>query len=337
MKYNRVLITGSTGFIGMNMRQYLDERYIGPEIIWLDRENGGDLTEVSNVYQVWNRFEPDACINLAGITSIGESVRKPMKYADINIPIVVNILEACREYDTRLLQISTSEVYGTNQNESGWKVSVGGTPNLNPFKTLKPMSEDHPIAPHSPYAWSKTCQDRAVYSWYQTYEMDASIVRLFNPYGPHQNLKKMIPKTMIDIAKGNPITLYGEGKARRDWVFIEDIVDGIWAALWGLPAGDVVNICTGANYSTLELVEHIKTVMIDEKYDFRSKTIKIDHPEDKFGQVFSLLGDLSKAKRVLGWKSAYNLEKGLKKTLKWLENTILRKRVMKGKNEFEKT
>lgn len=311
MNYSRLMITGTNGFIAHNFYQFMTTVENPPLIRLFDRVYGGDLCDWEDVERAWSRFEPDACINFASHTHIDTSIKDPRMFAENNIGLVVNVLEACRKHGTRLIQISSSEVYGTSQ----------GTvhPELVPHGV--PMSETHPLCPHSPYAWTKVCQDRAAYSWWQTYDLDASVVRPFNQYGPYQQLEKMIPKTMTRIMKGDPIPVYGEGKARRDWLFVQDTVRGIWQALHDLPAGDVVNLATGVNYSVLELVEEIKEVMADLGYEDKSQTVTVDHVDDRYGHVYNLLGDYSKAKKLLGWEPKHDLRAGLEKTALWMLNS----------------
>jgi len=305
MKYNRMLITGGSGFIATNMFQYLTTLDEEPIIRLFDRRYGGDLCNWDDVERAWKRFEPDACINFASHTHIDTSIKNPKSFFENNLHLMVNVLEACRLHDTRLLQISSSEVYGTNQ-----------------FKPpTYPMTEEHPLCPHSPYAWTKLCQDRAVYSWNNTYGLNASIVRPFNQYGPHQQLEKMIPKTMTRIIKGEPIPVYGEGQARRDWVYVQDTVRGIWTALQKLPPAEVVNLATSMNYSILELVDTIKFVMGELGYENKSKTVTVDHVDDRLGHVFCLLGSFGKAKKLLDWEPQHTLREGLRKTALWLVNT----------------
>jgi len=313
MEYNRILVTGGNGFIATNFFQYLTTLENQPLIRLFDKKYGQDLTRWEDVDSAFKNFEPDAVINFASETHIDTSIKDPKLFFDNNLGLVFNVLEACRKYDTRLIQISSSEVYGTNQLKNVFgKDGISGDAVMN---------ENHPLCPHSPYAWTKVCQDRAVYSWWQTYEIDASVVRPFNQYGPYQQLEKMIPKTMSRIIKGEKIPVYGEGLARRDWVFVQDTVRGIYMALNRLPAGDVVNLATGVNYSVIELVEEIKSVMGELGYKDKSMIATVDHVDDRYGHVYDLLGDASKAKNLLGWIPEHTLYEGLRKTAMWLTNS----------------
>jgi nucleoside-diphosphate-sugar epimerase len=311
MKYSRIFISGHRGFFGKNLIPYLKGLDDPPEIITLDR---GNLCNWGDVINLWLKEKPDACINLASHTSIGASISYPHMYAGNNIDLMLNILEACKENDTRLLQVSSSEAYGTNQN----KRMV--FPTTDTYYTK--MTEKHPLAAHSPYAWTKLVQDRAVYSWFQTYELDASIVRPFNPYGPHQPENKMIPLTIRNIMNKKPIRIFGDGSERRDWVYIKDIVKGIWSALNDLPAGEAVNFATGKNYSIVELVEEVKKVTAYRGYVDESPVEMVEQTEKRGGHVHSLLGDYSKAKKLLGWEPENNLHIGLRKTLRHLQSSV---------------
>jgi len=327
MKYNRILITGGAGFIPSNFFQYLTTLEEQPLIRLFDRRYGQDLTRWEDVDRAWSNFEPDAIINFASNTHIDTSIKDPRRFYENNLGLVVNVLEACRKYDTRLIQISSSEVYGTNKYVPKLvATNIKDKDKLRKIMDIKnvdapPMDEWHPLCPHSPYAWTKVCQDRAVYSWWQTYELDASVVRPFNQYGPYQQLEKMIPKTITRIMKGEHIPVYGEGLARRDWVFVQDTVRGIWMALEKLPPGDVVNLATGVNYSVIELVDNIKQVMGELGYEDKSKTVTVDHVDDRLGHVYNLLGDASKAENLLGWTPEHTLQQGLRKTAEWVLNT----------------
>ncbi len=295
----RLLITGGSGFIATNFFQYLltldeDEQ---PEIRLFDRRYGQDLTRWEDVEKAW-RWEPDAVINFASFTHIDDSIRDPRKFWENNLTLMINVLEACRRHDTRLLQISSSEVYGTAQ--------------------YIPMDEDHPLCPHSPYAFTKVAQDRSCYSWWQTYELDVSIVRPFNQYGPYQQRQKLIPKFTYNIVHGLPLPVYAEGKARRDWVYVKDTVRGIWMALNKLPPGEVVNLATGKSWSVIDVANLLKEIVpkASGKPDL-SKIVTVQHVDDRWGHVFHLEGSYRKAKELLGWEPKYGFREGLTETVKW--------------------
>jgi len=296
----RLLITGGSGFIATNFFQYLLTLPVEgqPEIRLFDRRYGQDLTCWEDVDRAWNEYKPDAVVNFASFTHIDDSIQNPRKFWENNLGLQINVLEACRKYECRLLQISSSEVYGTAQR--------------------LPMDENHPIAPHSPYAFTKVAQDRSCYAWWQTYGLNVSIVRPFNQFGPYQQRQKLIPKFIYNIVHGLKLPVYAEGKARRDWLYVKDTVRGIWMALKELPAGDVVNLATGKSWSVIDVANLLKKIVpkVTGKPDL-SKIVTVQHVDDRWGHVFHLEGSYEKAKRLLGWEPRYTFPKALEETAKW--------------------
>jgi len=299
----KLLVTGGGGFIATSFFQYLltlpEEEQ--PEIRLFDHRYGQDLCRWEDVEKAWE-WKPDACINFASFTHIDDSIQNPVKFWTNNLGLMVNVLEICRKHDTRLLQLSSSEVYGT--------------------AVYTPMDERHPIQPHSPYAFTKVAQDRAVYAWWQTYGLNASIVRPFNQFGPYQQRQKAIPKYIYNIMHGLPLPVYGEGKSRRDWLYVKDTVRGIWMALDKLPAGEVVNLATGKSWSVLDLTRLLKEMVpkVSGRPDL-SRVVQVEHVDDRWGHVFLLEGSYEKAKQLLQWEPRYTFPQALEETARWfIEN-----------------
>lgn len=296
----RLLITGGSGFIATNFFQYLltlpDEEQ--PKIRLFDRRYGQDLARWEDVDRAWELYRPDAVVNFAAFTHIDDSIKNPRKFWANNLTLQINVLEACRKYDCRLLQISSSEVYGTQM--------------------YIPQDENHPIQPHSPYAFTKVSQDRSCYAWWQTYELDVAIVRPFNQFGPYQQRQKLIPKFTYNIVHGLKLPVYAEGKARRDWLYVKDTIRGIWMALNSLPAGEVVNLATGKSWSVIDIANLLKQIVpeVSGKPDL-SKIVTVQHVDDRWGHVFHLEGTYEKAKKLLGWEPQYTFPEALKETVKW--------------------
>ncbi len=296
---NRLLVTGGSGFIATNFFHFLltlpEEEQ--PEVRLFDRRFGQDLTCKEDVEAAW-KWEPDACVNFASYTHIDDSIKNPRKFWENNLELMLNVLEACREYDCRLLQISSSEVYGT--------------------QVYTPQDEEHPIQPQSPYALTKVVQDRSCYAWRQTYDLDVSIVRPFNQFGPYQQTQKLIPKFTYNIIHGLPLPIYAEGNARRDWLYVKDTVRGIWMALNKLPAGEAVNLATGKSWSVKEVADLLKDIVpkVSGKPDL-SKIVTIDHVDDRWGHVFHLEGSYEKAEKLLEWKPEYTFPEALEETVRW--------------------
>ena len=283
----RVLITGHTGFIGSNMIEFLKDQNV--EVIGYSKSTGQDIFNSNQL----KRFvkKSDLIYHFAAYAKPGESITNPVKAIETNVKGCLNILEACREYKVPLIYPSSCEIYGNSK---------------------EPFKEDAPLKPLNPYAASKAAADRICFSYYISYDMNIKIVRLFNPYGPKQQLNKIIPILYSQAVNNENITVFGEGKDTRDYVYISDIINGLWLAR-NLPPGEVINLSTGKETTNLEIANLIlKLTNSDSKISF------IDYPKE-FGNIKNQVGSFEKAKRLLGWHPEVELEEGIKKTIKWLE------------------
>jgi nucleoside-diphosphate-sugar epimerase len=282
----KILVTGDTGFIGHNLKKRLSRESL--EIIGFSRKQGLDVLSYEQVF-TWTK-DVDVVYHLAAYAKPAESVINPIEAIETNVKGTVNVLEACRKNNFMLIYPSTCEIYGDSKS---------------------PISEDHPINPPNPYAASKAACDRLCYAYARTYKLDIKIVRLFNPYGPHQQLNKIIPTFYVQAKKNNPITVYGDGSDTRDYVFVEDIVEGLWLARL-LPPGEVINLATGRATSNLEMA-----LLIKEMLKSSSQIIFTGYPK-AFGGIKHQVGSYKKAKELLGWEPRFSLEEGLKRTISWL-------------------
>jgi len=292
----RVLITGGSGFIATNFFHYiLDKKDI--EIRLFDRRYGQDLTKWEDVDTAW-QWKPDLVINFASHTSVDLSIKYPSVYWNNNLELMFNVLEACRKYDSRLCQISSCEVYGEAQ--------------------YIPQDEKHPFAPCSPYGATKVAQDRACHAWFKSYGLDVIIVRPFNLYGPYQATEKLIPKFIKKILDGLPLPVYGDGSAKRDWIYVEDVCSGIWDASLKLPKGEAINLATGKSYSVREISNYLKDLV--PKLSGRpnlSKIVTVHEIADRPGHIYLMEGSYAKAKELIGWEPRHSIFEGLTKTIKW--------------------
>ncbi|MCG2825365.1 MAG: NAD(P)-dependent oxidoreductase [Thermoplasmatales archaeon] len=294
----KVLITGHTGFIGSNMFQSLKKkRYVEP--VGFARTTGQDIFDTNQL----NKFVKDCDIvyHFAAYAKPGESITHPVRAIDINVKGCVRILESCRKYDVPLIYPSSCEIYGDSD---------------------KPLKEDNPLNPTNPYAASKVAADRICYSYYKAYGLDVKIVRLFNPYGPNQQLNKIIPVFYSQAVRDKPITVYGKGSDTRDYVYIDDIVRGLWIAR-KLSKGEYVNLATGRKTTNLEMAK-----LILKATDGKSRISFTPYPKE-FGNIRNQVGSYEKAKKAIGWHPRIKLEEGVKKTISWLKS------VSGEKNESE--
>ena len=291
----KILVTGHTGFIGSNMFSFL-KRKRSIEPVGYSRSTGQNIFNINQLKKFVEKC--DMVYHFAAYAKPGESIITPVRAIDTNIRGCLNILEVCREFNVPIIYPSSCEIYGDSD---------------------KPIQEDFPIKPPNPYAASKAAADRICFAYYRSYGLDVKIVRLFNPYGPNQQLNKIIPIFYFQAIENRPITVFGEGKDTRDYVFIDNIIQGLWLAR-KLPAGEVVNLATGRKTTNLDLAELIlKVTKSDSEITF------VEYPKE-FGNIKNQVGCYDKARKVLGWSPNVKLEEGVKKTIMWLKSLRGRKK-----------
>ena len=284
----KILVTGHLGFIGSNLVPFLES--LGHNVVGCSRRNGCDITDVDMLKSKIR--DCDLAYHLAADAKPAESLLTPWQTMETNLKTTVNVALACRDANIPLVYVSSCEIYGDNDS---------------------PITEEAPILPTNPYAASKAASDRMLYSFNRCYGLDVKIVRLFNPYGPHQQLNKIFP-TFYRLARSNqPLTVYGDGKDSRDYVFIEDIVHGLWEAT-RLPSGEAINLATGVRTYTIDAAN----LMI--KATGSSSTIQLTPYPKIFGGIRYQVGSGEKAQRLLRWHYTTPLELGVRKTIQWLES-----------------
>lgn len=294
----RALITGTTGFFAGQLFHHLAREHPDVELYGFDLSNGQDLRDAEQVMQAVEGM--NYVFHLGALTHVHQSIETPRPFMDTNILGTVNVLEACRKHNVGLTYISSSEYYGTSQCEP------------------EPMDETHPCAPHSPYGASKAAADRLCYSWWQTYGLNVRIVRPFNQYGPGQDVRKVIPRFMFQMMRGEPMSIHGDGKGSRDYVFVQDTVRGIWLSQHA-PAGAAMNLGTCLTWTTNDLAEMIQASgeALGVK-SFAGVVRRKTYDESRWGHVYCLRGSWQLAHELCGWKPETDMETGLSKTWKWM-------------------
>ncbi len=283
----RALVTGHNGFLGKNLVPSL--RKDGVETIGYSTREGMDILDPHRLLAATK--DVDMVYHLAAYAKPAESLQNPSLAIDVNVRGTLNVLEACRKSNFHLVYPSTCEIYGDS---------------------VEPITEDHQLSPPNPYAASKAAADRLCYSYAKAYGIKTSILRLFNPYGPHQQLNKIIPTFYFQAIKGEPITIYGAGTDTRDYTHIDDIVKALSTA-HKLAKGEVVNICTGRALTNLDVATMVKRVT-----ESKSPVKHVDYPL-LFGGIKNQVGSCAKANRLLGWKPLVRFEEGVKGTVEWLK------------------
>jgi nucleoside-diphosphate-sugar epimerase len=285
------LIIGDSGFIGSNMSKFLKDKNV--EVKGYSRSKGSNILNMNQLRRAVKGC--DIIYHFAAEAKPGESVLKPVHTIDVNLKGSLNVLESCRDFNVPLIYPSSCEIYGNSKNL---------------------IQEDFPLNPTNPYAASKAAIDRFCYMYHRCYGLDVKIVRLFNPYGPHQQLNKIMPTFFFQAVLNEPITVFGNGRDTRDYVYVQDIVRGLWLSK-GLPAGEAINLATGRAMTNLKVAK-----MIIKLTGSISQIRFVQYPK-AFGGIRFQVGSYRKANSLIGWKPEIKIEQGLKETINWLRQSEL--------------
>jgi dTDP-glucose 4,6-dehydratase len=251
-KYN-FLVTGGAGFIGSHVVDELLKRDDVLNLFIIDKLGIG-----SNVYNVPDderiQFilediaddsayldlpKIDFILHLAAESHVDRSITNPLACITSNVMGTAKILELAREDNARMVHVSTDEVYGHLQLED------------------PPFTEEHNLAPRSPYSATKAGADLLVQSYVTTFRIDASITRCCNNYGPRQGDEKLIPTVIGKLLKDEAIPVYGNGQNIREWIHVTDHAKAIIEVLFEGQAGEVYNIPGSVHLSNLDIVDEI--------------------------------------------------------------------------------
>lgn len=293
----KILVSGSAGFFGTAFFQYLN-RFEEPLGIYLyDKHYNQDIRDYEKLREAMRGV--DIYFHFAAMTHVDRSIPDPLPFFLTNSDGTVQALRAVTEEKCRMIYISSSEVYGSADEEY--------------MKSHDKMYEDHPLQPQSPYAAAKAAGDRACYAWWKTYGTDVVTVRPFNLYGPYQAVEKAIPQFIDRAVNGQSLPVYGNGAASRDWNFIYDTIEGVWRAGKYGKSGEVYNLATGVDYTLVELTQIIRDVL-----KAKGLTTHVSEVADRPGHVSRLIGGSYTAETELGWIPKVALEEGIRITADWL-------------------
>jgi len=311
----RILITGGLGFIGSNLVRHLLNKHKDIRIINLDKmgygSNPANLKDFENNtryafvrgdiadYKLVEKIIPnvDAVVNVAAETHVDRSISDPRAFLQSNTIGVFNILEAIRRLngDAKLVQVSTDEVYGDILEDS--------------FK------ENDRLSPSNPYSASKASADMFCLAYHRTYDLDITITRCTNNFGPYQFPEKLIPKTIIRASLNLKVPVYGSGKNVRDWIYVIDHCEALEKVLFNGKSGEIYNISAGNEYQNIEVVKRILQIM-DKPDDL------IEFVADRPGHDIRYSLDSSKIRKELGWRPKHSFDKALEETVNWYLNNV---------------
>jgi NAD dependent epimerase/dehydratase len=238
----------------------------------------------------------EVVFHLAALIGIPYSYDAPESYIQTNVMGTYNVLNACRRAGVqRMVQTSTSEVYGTAQRV--------------------PIDESHPLQPQSPYSASKIAGDMVALSFNHSFGLPVAVARPFNTYGPRQSTRAIIPTVLAQLYSGSPEIRLGATSPTRDFNYVTDTARGFLAVAESDQAlGQVVNIGSGREIAIGDLVELLIEI---SGRDARVVT-DTDRLRPAGSEVERLLCDNTRAREWTGWKPEVGLEEGLRRTAEWI-------------------
>lgn len=314
----KILVTGSDGFIGSHLTEELVKKGYKVKAFvyynsfnnwgWLDTlpksimENveifQGDIRDANGVREAMKGC--NVVFHLAALIAIPFSYHSPDTYVDTNIKGTLNVLQAARDLDiNRVLVTSTSEVYGTAQ--------------------YVPIDEKHPYQGQSPYSATKIGADRLAESFYRSFNLPVTIVRPFNTYGPRQSARAVIPTIITQLLSGKKEIKLGSLTPTRDFNYVKDTVNGfIEIYKSDKTIGEEINIATQKEISIGELAEElIRQINPEAKIICDEQRLRPEKSE-----VNRLLGCNEKIKRLTAWTPKYSFEEGLTETITFLKENM---------------
>lgn len=310
-----ILVTGGAGFIGSHLCDELLNRGAG-KVVCVDNFFLGKMENLSEaigkdnfilyrddarqfgvMHSIIEKEKIEVVFNMATI-ALNYSFFNPFDAYMVNVQIANTLLELLRvgAYKT-LIHTSSSEAYGTAK--------------------YSPMDENHPTAPTTPYAAGKAAADMMIHSFSKVLDMDISIIRPFNNYGPRQNaegpLAGIIPATAKRIKSGERPVINGDGEQTRDFIYVKDTVRGILLSYEKEESrGMIINLGSGKEITMNALLQGICEYMgYSGDWEYR--------PE-RTSDVRNLCANIDRARKVLGFEPQMDFEDGIKETLDWYIN-----------------
>ncbi len=310
-----VLVTGAAGFIGSTLvdRLLLE----GREVVGLDsfdqfyseaeklsnlesasmscgfRLVRGDIRDAESLDRLFAETRFDCVVHLAALAGVRPSLERPAAYVDVNVNGTTAVLDAAvRGGGPRVVFASSSSVYGERKDL--------------PFRETDRV--DRPI---SPYAATKKAGELIAHTYHSAHGLDVTCVRFFTAYGPRQRPDLAIRRFAERMRRGEPIPIYGDGSALRDYTFIEDIVEGLLSAVDTSLGYAILNFGAGRSITVLEMIEQLES-----RLDRKARRV-FEAP--LAGDVSRTEADVSAARDALGYRPRVTFERGIERFVKWLD------------------
>tara|TARA_B100001123_G_C15224815_1_gene992741 strand:- start:12 stop:947 length:936 start_codon:yes stop_codon:yes gene_type:complete len=308
----KILITGGSGFIGSHLCEYLIK--YNNHIICLDNLYSGNIKNINKLkkyknFQFVNHditmpfyYNVDEIYNLACPASPIHYQYDPVKTIKSNVNGIINVLELAYKMNAKILQASTSEVYG-NPKEHPQVENYWG--NVNP------------IGIRSCYDEGKRCAETLCFDFFRQYNLKIKVVRIFNTFGPNMSINdgRVISNFIVQALKNHPITIYGKGNQTRSFCYVDDLIKGLIKMMkTNNKITGPVNLGNPKERTILEVAK--KIIFISKsKSKIIFKKLPKDDPEKRKPSI-------RKAKKILNWTPNTEFEKGINKTIQYFKNEL---------------
>lgn len=310
----RILITGGAGFIGANFVHFIRQEYPDYKIIVVDKLNQQgniknlaaikdkiefrefDLIEEAKLLPIFKRGL-DYVVHFAAETNVDRSIEDPDSFVTSNVLATNILLRLSRDHGVkRFHHVSTDEVFGSLELGSNDK-----------------FSENTPYDPRSPYSATKAASDHLVRSYFHTYGLNVTISNCSNNYGPYQVPENIVPVFALMAMQDKPLTIYGDGKSVRDYLFVLDHCRAIDLILHKGKSGETYCVGGGQEQNGIQIADTVLSILGKPA---TLKTFVTDRP----GHDRRYAIDYSKLSRELGYKPSVTFEEGLQQTIKWYQS-----------------
>ena len=308
----KILLTGAAGFLGSHIAdRLLSENH---DVVGIDDLSTGSLENLSHLvnnprfeFQLHDVRQPfkveiDAILNFACPASPKHYQSDPVRTIETNFLGIINMLHLAKETGAKLLQASTSEVYGDPE--------------------ISPQSEDYwgnvnPIGIRSCYDEGKRAAETLCFDYLRQYSVDTRVIRIFNTYGPRMAIGdgRVVSNLIVQSLRGEDLTIYGDGSQTRSFCFVSDLVDGIFRML-SLPnnPGTPINLGNPSEFTMIELANKIID-LTNSKSRIINEELPLDDPKQRKPNI-------ELANSILGWKPSIDLDSGLLKTINYFESKL---------------
>ncbi len=323
----RVIVTGGAGFIGSAVARHL-VRDLGARVLVIDKltyaGNRASLSEVEGhpgfgflqadicdrpaMEAAFERFRPDAVMNLAAESHVDRSITGALDFVGTNVVGAAVMMEVARRHWSalppaererfRFLQVSTDEVYGSL-----------GAEGL--------FSETTAYDPSSPYSASKAAADHLATAWHRTYGFPVLVSNCSNNYGPYHFPEKLIPLIILNALDGRELPVYGDGRQVRDWLYVEDHARALALILAHGRPGEKYNVGGRNERRNIDIVRRICAILDDLVPRNHPHADLIRHVPDRPGHDFRYAIDAGKLEGELGWRASETFDTGIEKTVRW--------------------